>query len=188
MAVVPSKRPCRFCGHWFRPDPRLGSRQYACLSPDCQRCRRDANQASWISRHPSYFRGRAEKHRAYRLAHPDQKRLWRESHPEICERERLAQKRRRESARVRRVVAQEVLKLQLVDEKGLQSPPAPVVEQESITPQTLILIGLASQLSPVGAQEPIAGALSGWEDRGRRILGGLESYACEKAAVPAPSR
>ncbi len=188
MAIIPRKRPCRFCRRWFRPDPRLGTRQYACSSPECQRHRQDANQTSWISREPNYFTGRAEKHRAYRLAHPDQKRLWRQAHPEVRERERLAQKRRRESARIRSVVAQEAMRLRLIDEKGPQSSRSPVVEQESITAQALILIGLASQLSPVGAQEPIAGALSGWEDRGRRILGGLESSAREKAPFPASPR
>jgi hypothetical protein len=48
------KRPCRYCRHWFRPDPRVGDRQRACASVDCQRKRRAATQASWRRRNPEH--------------------------------------------------------------------------------------------------------------------------------------
>lgn len=38
----------------FRPDPRVGDRQYACGAERCQRRRRSKTQASWRSRNPSY--------------------------------------------------------------------------------------------------------------------------------------
>ena len=49
------KRPCCICRHWFRPDPRIGSRQRACGKPDCQAARRVKTQRSWRDRNPDYF-------------------------------------------------------------------------------------------------------------------------------------
>ena len=35
-----SRRPsCEFCGELFRPNPKVGERQYACSKPECQRQR-----------------------------------------------------------------------------------------------------------------------------------------------------
>ena len=48
------KKRCRFCRKLFRPDPRVGDRQYACGARGCQAERRVQNQASWRSRNPSY--------------------------------------------------------------------------------------------------------------------------------------
>jgi len=52
------KRPCCICRRWFRPDNRVGSRQRACSSPECQCLRRRKDQAAWRSRNPDYFSGR----------------------------------------------------------------------------------------------------------------------------------
>ena len=38
----------------FRPDPRVGDRQYACGEERCQQQRRAETQASWRARNPSY--------------------------------------------------------------------------------------------------------------------------------------
>jgi len=43
MARWFSKRPCGFCRKWFRPDGRVGDRQYACSDPGCQRERHRCN-------------------------------------------------------------------------------------------------------------------------------------------------
>ena len=48
------KRPCTICRRWFRPDPRVGSRQRACGNPDCQTARRQKAQANWRDRNPGY--------------------------------------------------------------------------------------------------------------------------------------
>src|SRR5271168_4704706 len=48
------KRPCTICRRWFRPDPRVGSRQRACGNPDCQTARRQKTQANWRNRNPGY--------------------------------------------------------------------------------------------------------------------------------------
>lgn len=49
------KKPCCICRRWFRPDPRIGSRQRACGKPDCQAARRVTTQKSWRDRNPDYF-------------------------------------------------------------------------------------------------------------------------------------
>ncbi len=177
MPTVHGKRPCRFCRRWFLVDPRLGERQLSCSAPECQVRRQAASQEAWLASPPGYFRGRAQKHRVYREKHPDSKRLWRANHPEVRERERVARARRRKRAQVRRAVEQESIALQLIEPSGDTARLPPAVEQESIGAQLHILIGVASQLPPAGAQEPIAGALSQWHDRGRRLLGGLKTDA-----------
>ena len=55
MAHRSGKRPCRFCRKWFLPDPRVGARQRACSSVECQRKRRSETQASWRKGNPDYF-------------------------------------------------------------------------------------------------------------------------------------
>ena len=52
------KKPCCICRRWFRPDPRIGSRQRACQNPDCQVARRRKKQKRWRERNPDYFLAR----------------------------------------------------------------------------------------------------------------------------------
>src|SRR5947208_15138432 len=49
------KRPCCICRRWFRPDPRIGSRQQACRRAECQAARRKKKQKAWRERNPDYF-------------------------------------------------------------------------------------------------------------------------------------
>lgn len=49
------KKPCSICRRWFRPDPRVGTRQRACGQADCQAARRLQTQASWRARNADYF-------------------------------------------------------------------------------------------------------------------------------------
>ena len=58
------RRPCRICGRWFHPDPRVGSRQRACGRLECQRKRREKTQAAWRSENPEYFLRRRLQRRA----------------------------------------------------------------------------------------------------------------------------
>lgn len=176
MPQTLQKRPCRFCRRWFRPDPRLGARQRVCGDEACQWRRQAANQRAWLLEHPGYFRGpaRAAKHRAYRAAHPEVQRR-RRAKPEVRERERLARAERRRRGATWRAVEQEAIHLQLLGPQRFASRVAAnpaAVEQEAMRSQLLVLVGLASALPPGGAQEPIAGSLRGWHDRGRRLLGG----------------
>ena len=49
---------CQFCGRYFRPDPRVGSRQKACRREVCRKARKFLAQHQWTERNPGYFRGR----------------------------------------------------------------------------------------------------------------------------------
>ncbi len=57
------KRPCRVCGKWFSPHPRVGKRQRACGRADCQRERHRKACEAWRSRHPDYDRERRLRER-----------------------------------------------------------------------------------------------------------------------------
>ncbi len=175
-------RLCRYCRRWFRADPRLKDRQYACIAPGCQVARQKADERAWLERHPGYWRGRALKHRAWRRAHPEAKRVWRAAHPEVRERERLARKRRRRDAPLRRAVEQEAIALQLVPAPGDAAQHAPAGEQKPISPQALVLLGVVTRLPPAGEPKPIVGSLTACHDQGRRLLAGPRAHA----AVAAP--
>ena len=69
------KRPCRICRRWFRPDPRIGSRQRACDHPDCQAARRVKTQKSWRDRNPDYFMARRIQERGHQDRVPEPLRL-----------------------------------------------------------------------------------------------------------------
>ena len=59
------KRPCRVCGKWYLPNPRLGDRQQTCGAVECQRKWHTRKCAEWNRQNPAYFkeiylRGRLE--------------------------------------------------------------------------------------------------------------------------------
>lgn len=62
------KRPCSICRRWFLPDVRVGPRQRACSSPECQAERRKKTQASWRAANPDYFAARRIAERAEQAA------------------------------------------------------------------------------------------------------------------------
>jgi hypothetical protein len=72
---MPPKRPCCVCRRWFRPDPRVGSRQRACGQPDCQAARRVQTQKSWRDRNPDYFIARRIQERSKQDRPPEPLRL-----------------------------------------------------------------------------------------------------------------
>jgi len=55
MLTKRRKRPCRFCHRWFYPDARVGDRQRACSSPQCQGKRKVAQQAAWRDNNRDYY-------------------------------------------------------------------------------------------------------------------------------------
>jgi hypothetical protein len=69
------KRPCSICRRWFRPDPRVGTRQHACGQADCQAARRQRTQANWRSHNPDYFIARRMQARSTRSQPPEPLRL-----------------------------------------------------------------------------------------------------------------
>jgi hypothetical protein len=59
------KRPCRVCGKWYPPNPRLGDRQQTCGALECQRKWHARKCAEWNRKNRAYFkeiylRGRLE--------------------------------------------------------------------------------------------------------------------------------
>jgi hypothetical protein len=50
------KRPCRICGRWFAPDPRLKDRQKTCADPHCKRQWHRKKCAQWNKSNPDYFK------------------------------------------------------------------------------------------------------------------------------------
>src|SRR5439155_21154244 len=70
MADAP-KRPCCVCRRWFRPDPRIGSRQRACRNPDCQAARRQKKQRAWRERNLDYFIARRIQDRSQQDRPPE---------------------------------------------------------------------------------------------------------------------
>ena len=69
------KRPCCICRRWFRPDPRIGSRQRACRNPECQAARRVQTQRNWRESRPDYFTARRIRERGERNRPPEALRL-----------------------------------------------------------------------------------------------------------------
>lgn len=51
---------CLYCGRYYRPDPRVGSRQKACSDLQCKAKRKQQAQQSWLEDNPGYFKGRYE--------------------------------------------------------------------------------------------------------------------------------
>ena len=49
------KRPCRICGKWYWPDPRLGERQRTCGDKECQRQWHGKKCHEWNRKNRSYF-------------------------------------------------------------------------------------------------------------------------------------
>ena len=70
------KRPCSICRRWFRPDPRVGSRQQACGQAACQTARRQKTQARWRRRNPGYATAyRIDRRAAQKEPEPEPLRL-----------------------------------------------------------------------------------------------------------------
>ena len=70
-----TKKPCRQCRRWFRPDVRVGERQHTCSRKECQTKRRQKNQSLWRARHPDYFSGQRLQTRKGMVPSPEPLRL-----------------------------------------------------------------------------------------------------------------
>jgi len=173
------KRPCRICRRWFLPDPRQGSRQYACSKKDCQAARQKRNEQAWQERHPGYFQGREAAHRAWRAANPDAQRQRRAADPELRERERQSRRKRHEEAAERYAVEQKAIALQLVTPQGVAARLPRAVEQKAWRAQTLVLLGLASRLAPAVEHKSIAQHLAHWHDHGATLARGAMRHGTE---------
>ncbi len=111
---MPSFR-CRYCGRFFRPDPRKRgrSRQKTCGREACRRKHQRRKNAAWAKRHAGYGKSRRVKTRAWAKAYPDYWKRYRREHPEYARRDN----RRRVGAkkRARRSAKQTVIREKLVE-------------------------------------------------------------------------
>ena len=69
---------CEICNDSFTPDPRVGDRQHVCSKLSCQQERKRRSQAAWLSRNPSYFKGRYPNTKEWLDAHPGYQRSYRQ--------------------------------------------------------------------------------------------------------------
>jgi hypothetical protein len=77
--AAPRKGPCSICRHWFRPNPRVGSRQRAFSRPECQAARRRSRRRSGEARirtTPPVSHPAAERAGNNRRIHCVCRRLW----------------------------------------------------------------------------------------------------------------
>jgi len=54
-----SKRPCRVCKRWFKPDARLGDRQRTCGDASCKREWHRRKCAEWNEKNSEYAKANA---------------------------------------------------------------------------------------------------------------------------------
>ena len=50
-------KQCQYCGRYFVPDRRVGSRQRACDRLECKQKRKKQEQQEWIKKNPGYYKG-----------------------------------------------------------------------------------------------------------------------------------
>lgn len=144
-----NEKPCRFCGQPFRPDPRVGARQYACREPACQAQRKNACQERWTQAHSDYFRGQYPKKRAWHDAHPGYVAKHRRTHPEAAERHREQERQRRQAQKVAVDIQDESRVQALFFQWDAEAPPC-VDIQDEMPVQRLILLGLIERLRATG--------------------------------------
>jgi len=166
------RRPCRFCKRWFRPHPRLGPRQYACSTDECQSQRQAENEGARIERDPGYWRGRKVKHHEYRKAHPEVNRRWREAHPEAVARDREARRDRHHQEVERCAAEHKAIALQLTPAKPVEGGVTRAAEHKAIVAQARMIMGLVCQVTRAAEHKSIVESLVEMEDHGRRLLGG----------------
>lgn len=143
MANSSRKRPCRYCRRWFSTSPRLGKRQYACSSVECQAKRKAENQRAWKS--ANRRRARAARARG---------------------------RRDTSCAKVSPASRGDSISPQVSPQQGLTDRLSPHGVGDSILVQGRILTGLVARLARDGGGDSIGVALSELHDHGCRLLGG----------------
>ena len=46
------QKKCKYCGQYFKPDPRVGERQKTCFRDECKQKRRREAQEEWKKKNP----------------------------------------------------------------------------------------------------------------------------------------
>ena len=162
-----TRRKCRHCGQFFRPDPRNVRHQRYCSAPACRRASKAASQRRWLAKaaNRDYFCG---------PEHVARVRAWRAAHPGYA-RKRSSQRR----------ALQELSSTQPVDihEQSdiLSAPPL----QDIFRAQALVLTGLIAHLTGAALQEDIALTSRRLQQLALDIAAG-DPDGRETIAVPAP--
>ena len=162
-----TRRKCRHCGQFFRPDPRNIRHQRYCSAPACRRASKAASQRRWLAKEANrdYFRG---------PEHVARVRAWRAAHPGHA----------RKSSSQRQAL-QEHSPAQPVDiheqSDALGAPPL----QDVFRAQTLVLTGLIAHLTSAALQEDIALTSRRLQQLALDIAAG-DPDGRETIAVPAP--
>ena len=131
------KRPCCICRRWFRPNPRVGSRQRACGRPECQAARRVQTQRNWRESCPDYFTARRIRERGEQDRPPEPLRL----PPPLSQ--------------LPWDIAQDEFGVQGTDFIGILSTVLLRVAQDQFKAYSLDKTGLAGTLAPKAAQDQI---------------------------------
>ncbi|MFA6318983.1 MAG: hypothetical protein WC943_16355 [Elusimicrobiota bacterium] len=109
---------CRYCGRFFRPDPRKRgkSKQKTCGSQACRRMHQKRKRQDWVKRHPGYDASRRLKIQGWSKAYPDYWQRYRRAHPDYVEQDNL---RRWKAHRKVRCAAKQTVRRQILVEKLL---------------------------------------------------------------------
>jgi len=156
MSPAPTRRKCRCCSQFFRPDPRTEDRQRYCSQPACRRASKTASQRRWVRKdgNGDYFRGAAQVRRVQ---------AWRQSHPGYWKKTPLA------SQSAQPVAAQRTN----TDQSSCNATrELPVALQDDCLAQNPAFVGLISLFTGSTLQEDIAATTRQLLLRGRNILGG----------------
>lgn len=60
-------KKCLYCGKYFVPDRRVGTRQKACHRDKCKESRKQEAQKNWCRKNPEYFKGDYWRVKEWRL-------------------------------------------------------------------------------------------------------------------------
>jgi hypothetical protein len=74
------RKRCLYCGRYFRPDYRVGTKQKSCGRDDCRHSCKSEAQERWVNKNQGYFCGRYENTKEWRCEHDDYQRKWRAQH------------------------------------------------------------------------------------------------------------
>jgi hypothetical protein len=145
------RRRCLFCNELFHADPRNRRRQRYCCEADCRRASKQASQARWLSKpgNANYFRGAAntERNRAWRRANPG---YW---------------KRSRGSG-----TQQDLSSAQQTHHQEDTAKQAALAQQDPLTLQLPVVVGLIAKLTDSTQQETIDGSVRRLHALGQQVM------------------
>jgi hypothetical protein len=145
------RRRCLCCNELFHPDPRNRTRQRHCCEPACRHASKQASQARWLAKagNASYFRGdgNTERNRAWRQAHPG---YWKRSPDPGTQ---------QDSSSAQQAHHQEDTPKQ-----------AEHAQQDSLSPQLPLVVGLIAKLTDSTQQETIDGSVRRLHALGQQVI------------------